>query len=1090
MLHLFAPRIWQSIVSYLLKSLLFFAFIIVYCNASAQDNVGIGTNTPHPSAALDIESSDKGFLMPRMNTASMQAINNPADGLIIYNTTDSCYWFHKGNAWKSICENTHDSLIITTLSADTIYANYANIDSIIASYISTDTIFAHYANIDSIIANYISTDTIFAHYANIDSIIANYIYTDSLFASYANIDSIFASYIQTDSLFAVFANIDTILSNFILTDSLIASYIYSDSIYANYGNFDTLVVNGMGIDSLILNYINDNAWTLTGNAGTDPNINFIGTTDNNDLAVRANNNEVMRVAASGNVAIGTTTPHNTALLDLTSTERGFLQPRMTTAQRLAINAPATGLMVYDITINNPCFWNGGQWICDFGTAGNNGLNCWDLDGDGIQDPSEDINNDGNWDANDCQGAQGVAGPQGPQGPAGATGPQGPAGTNGTNGSDGIACWDLDGDGVQDPSEDINNDGSWDANDCQGAQGVAGPQGPQGPAGATGPQGPQGPTGATGPQGPVGATGPQGPAGTNGTNGSDGIACWDLDGDGVQDPSEDINNDGNWDANDCQGAQGIAGPQGPQGPVGATGPQGPAGTNGTNGSDGIACWDLDGDGVQDAAEDINNDGNWDANDCQGVQGVAGPQGPQGPIGATGPQGPQGPQGPIGATGPQGPQGPQGPTGATGPQGPQGSQGNDGLACWDIDGDGFRDWWEDTNNDGNWDANDCQGADGATGATGPQGPQGPQGPTGATGPQGPAGPGTIACTTVNRVPKITGPNTLGCSQIFDNGTNVSIGTFSPQTKLTLVKGTCSVPTGYIGGLLVAGCQIASNSSKTTTEGFMAYFRNGYGGTGIHGAAYFESASQSSIPTILVNNRDMAQDVNIGRSSTTLSIHNESGIQIDGISNYTTRLGYHGVNAGSIETAALYTTNNLTGSGDYHLYLQGNAKSYIQGNVGIGTTNPTQKLHVAGSVQASCGILTCSDIRYKKNVQRIPNALQNVLQLEGVSYDWKTDEFPELEFPEKKQLGVIAQEIEQFYPEVVETDASGYKTVDYSKITPILIEALKEQHALIESLKEEVNAQEATINNLTKVVEKVDRLEAALKALHPDFDNAAQR
>ena len=75
---------------------------------------------------------------------------------------------------------------------------------------------------------------------------------------------------------------------------------------------------------------------------------------------------------------------------------------------------------------------------------------------------------------------------------------------------GLNCWDVNGNGIQDPSEDINFDGVWDALDCQGAQGIAGPAGPQGATGATGLQGPAGATGATGPQGPQG---PQGVPGT-------------------------------------------------------------------------------------------------------------------------------------------------------------------------------------------------------------------------------------------------------------------------------------------------------------------------------------------------------------------------------------------------------------------------------------------------------------------------------------------------------------------------------------------------------------------------------------------------
>ena len=142
---------------------------------------------------------------------------------------------------------------------------------------------------------------------------------------------------------------------------------------------------------------------------------------------------------------------------------------------------------------------------------------------------------------------------------------------GPKGDPGLACWDLNGDGIQDAAEDINLDGLWDAADCKG---------------------------------------PQGEPGAAGTNGTNGLACWDLNGDGIQDPAEDINLDGLWDAADCKG------------PQGETGAAGTDGTNGTNGTNGLACWDLNGNGVADSEEDVNADAVVDALDCKGPKGDAG------------------------------------------------------------------------------------------------------------------------------------------------------------------------------------------------------------------------------------------------------------------------------------------------------------------------------------------------------------------------------------------------------------------------------------------------------------------------------------
>ena len=170
------------------------------------------------------------------------------------------------------------------------------------------------------------------------------------------------------------------------------------------------------------------------------------------------------------------------------------------------------------------------------------------------------------------------------------------------------------------------------------------------------------TGGNGPTGPTGAAGPAGPAGTTGANGTNGISCWDLNGNGVNDVAEDINGDGNWDALDCAGAAG------PAGPTGAAGATGVAGTNG------ISCWDLNGTGLNDPAEDVTGDGNWNAADCAGATGAAGPAGPPG---AAGPAGPTGIAGPTGSPGPAGPTGAAGTNGVTGPTGATGATGPAGL-----------------------------------------------------------------------------------------------------------------------------------------------------------------------------------------------------------------------------------------------------------------------------------------------------------------------------------------------------------------------------------------------------------------------------
>lgn len=73
-------------------------------SASAQQNVGIGTLTPNPKAMLELQSTDKGFLMPRMTTAQRNAIapsGTGIAGLMVYDTNDSLFYYWNGSAWRN-----------------------------------------------------------------------------------------------------------------------------------------------------------------------------------------------------------------------------------------------------------------------------------------------------------------------------------------------------------------------------------------------------------------------------------------------------------------------------------------------------------------------------------------------------------------------------------------------------------------------------------------------------------------------------------------------------------------------------------------------------------------------------------------------------------------------------------------------------------------------------------------------------------------------------------------------------------------------------------------------------------------------------
>jgi hypothetical protein len=318
------------------------------------------------------------------------------------------------------------------------------------------------------------------------------------------------------------------------------------------------------------------------------------------------------IASAANAQVGIGVPagdiHPSAELEVKSTEKGFLLPRMTKAQRIAIGSPATGLIVYqtDGDVPNPA----GLYYFD-GLLWKNGI-----------------------------GAQGIQGPIGAVGPKGDTGPIGPQGIQGTTGANGAT-------GSQGPIGPAGANGTNGAQGLPGAVGPQGVQGPIGPAGVNGTNGAQGLPGAQGIQGKTGDTGaqgPVGPAGANGTNGAQGSPgakgdTGDQGPQGIQGLKGDKGDIGSSGPQGIQGLKGDTGTQGPQGPQGEVGPQGPAGVNGTNGTPG----------------------------AKGDTGAQGIQGPIGPSGAKGETGAQGIQGEIGKDGLQGPKGDKGEQGLPGNNG---------------------------------------------------------------------------------------------------------------------------------------------------------------------------------------------------------------------------------------------------------------------------------------------------------------------------------------------------------------------------------------------------------------------------------------
>lgn len=294
------------------------------------------------------------------------------------------------------------------------------------------------------------------------------------------------------------------------------------------------------------------------------------------------------------------------------------------------------------------------------------------------------------------------------------------------------------------------------------------------------------------------------------------------------------------------------------------------------------------------------------------------------------------------------------------------------------------------------------------------------------------------------------------------SVGIGTTTPMQTLD-VAGRMNVSNGVIqkGGTAItstsdlglysqgsgewmrlvtnnAPIQFYTDGGAGTTQQ-MSILSNGNVGIGT------TSPSQKLAVTTASSNASIASFTSSGGFGQLLISNSTTNVDIGA----TTSFGYAG-------------TNNAF---DFVLRTGAVSRIFLQhssGNVGIGTNSPSQRLTVAGNICATGTIGACSDIRYKTNLLPLSNVLASVLSLNPIYYNWKRD-FKG--YTDQRQIGFSAQEVEKLYPEMVQTDAEGYKAVDYSRMTPVLVEAIKEQQQEISQLKAKLERMETQMAALLK-------------------------
>lgn len=324
-----------------------------------------------------------------------------------------------------------------------------------------------------------------------------------------------------------------------------------------------------------------------------------------------------------------------------------------------------------------------------------------------------------------------------------------------------------------------------------------------------------------------------------------------------------------------------------------------------------------------------------------------------------------------------------------------------------------------------------------------------------------------------------------RIKNNG-NVGIGTDSPQFKLQ-VGGDTSTGTSAPDTISLGGTYSISAGANPKLR---IWNRNGdHAGFGVSGLQLDYIASPTNFDHVFyVASKELMRikssgNIGVGTTKPLNLLHLSGGdgaarIRFEDLDNHTWIMGSDGKDS--------FVLSDDSAGGATRFRIDGT------GNVGIGTSSPAYKLEVNGTFHATTvsvmgdvianDYLTNSDARLKTDILPLENASEGISCLQGVTYRWSDPDSPQ-----ELQLGLIAQEVERCFPEVVTTDSSGYKSVSYARLVAPLIESAKEQQALnvaqqreITRLKAEQAASNAQLRaELSATNARLERLEALLSA-----------
>jgi len=282
--------------------------------------------------------------------------------------------------------------------------------------------------------------------------------------------------------------------------------------------------------------------------------------------------------------------------------------------------------------------------------------------------------------------------------------------------------------------------------------------------------------------------------------------------------------------------------------------------------------------------------------------------------------------------------------------------------------------------------------------------------------------VGTGTTNRVPLWTGSSTLGNSVLFQSGGNVGVGNTTPVAILDV--------TGKPGTGINLNLNAPTALRVTGGLGLGSSFGGGAGGP--------IQVTSGTGGTLL--------STPLARGGTGAIFLMTGGTGAYCVGAMVGCGGHFGGNGGSISLQP--GSGGSASTGGYSGHPGNITLAPTGGKVGVGTSTPTAAFEVGiGHSTLADSWITRSSRRFKTNIQPLAGALEKIEQLQGVSYERKADG--------KHEIGVVAEDVDQVVPELVARDPETKEVqgVDYSRLSALLIEAVKTQQAEIQELKAQV-------------------------------------